>query len=934
MPQNEMLYRELNRWAAMQSTSSISFDELREKADLLVQLHSLEVSDKDLADTIAEVAENVQVTLAAGSSVVAAGHEPWFQAWREANPVPRWDRYERYLRDKKHWGRDVIQGLDRETSQLVDLVGDPSATGEWMRRGLAIGEVQSGKTANYIGVLNKALDVGYKLIIVLGGHTNDLRRQTQERIDADLLGFDTNFQAHRVMAPVRPSAAMIGVSAFETSIPVPIPHRLTSVLGDFGASNQKTQGVSLGQDPTVAVIKKHAGTINNLAAFLRQQATDGRLDLPMLVIDDESDWASVNTRAEGDPAAVNRSIRALLDTSRRSSYLAYTATPFANVLIDIENATDLFPKDYIRALPSPSNYLGAEKHHSPWARQQYPYRVRTDVDDTLRILPFGHKASARMTELPPSLATAVRAFFIGTAVRRLRDGRVRPAAMMVNVSSLNAVQRSVHEQVDEYVTALAEVIRAELGAGLPTESATLKELHETFLEVYPDLEESVGWEDLEEPLQGVARWIRTELVNGTTTKAAEKRISMMSLEERREHLSHPVVYVGGNVLSRGLTLDGLQVSYFLRRAAAADTLLQMGRWFGYRPGYEDLVRVWMDEEVVDLFDYSREISDELRASVAEMNRLDLTPQDFGLKIRRHPETFRITALNKQRSGEIVESVSIHGTTFSSVSLPTDGGQLRANRAAADRLVEHLVRMDPVPAGDASPVWRSVPKSFVDEFFRSFAASVADPFLGPVSPGGDSQIVEVLGDAVNGDRWDVMHVGGNGASTVRIGTAEHGIDVRPSIRNAMRAVTKQTILLGNRRLAAATDLLQSLDEEARARVERIHRTMIGGLAEQSATPPLGQALVVHRGIERPTLLLYALSVNEEHDPLRTPAELRSMEARVLAEPLTAVMVAFPPALDEDGTIVPVTHGKSFVANSVYMQIVKAEADQGDQDLDEE
>lgn len=938
MPQNEMLFKELNRWAQNKGGESIDFDELRKRGRIMLALHDIEISDKDFSDTITDVLENIEVVLGAGDDVHGADFKPWFQEWRGENETPRWDRYAQYLLEEKGWGPEVIKGLDVETSHLIDLAGDPHAAGEWYRRGLAIGEVQSGKTANYIGVLNKALDSGYKLIIVIGGHTNDLRRQTQERVDSDLLGFDTAFlPAENAMGRAGWNSAAIGVGKVDNS--PSIPHRLTSVLGDFSKSNKSTQGVTIGQQPTVAVVKKHAGTsknpgtLNNLAAFLRQQAPDGRLDIPMLIIDDESDWASVNTKDEENVVAVNDAIRTLLDASKKSSYLAFTATPFANVLINAEVEKDLFPKDYIRALPSPSNYLGADKHHSSQSRKEHPHRLQTDVHDMLDRLPYGHKVHNRLEDVPPSLANAIHAFFIGSAVRRLRDGRARPASMMINVSSFNAVQDSVYEQVKRFVETTASTLRAELGAELPSESQKIKDMREVLRTVYPDLEGEVSWTELTRPLTKIADEIHTTLVNGRTTKETEKHTNSLSREDRKAYQSRPVVQVGGNVLSRGLTLEGLQVSYFLRRAGAADTLLQMGRWFGYRPRYEDLVRVWIDEEVVDLFDYAREISDELRSSVGEMKRLDLTPKDFGLRIRKHPETFRITAANKQRHAEVVGEVFIHGSVFPSVFLSSAEQQLAANREAANSLAKRLT-VDHAQLKVEDAVWRDVPAGVVREFFQTFAASAADPFLGPHRSGESSQILEALSTAVNGDHWDVKFMSGSGTVSEFIGSGAHAIEVRPSIRNAMRLVDQNTIMLGNRRLAAENDLLKALPETARKRVTRRFAEITSQPSHQGSKTSMSDTFVAREGLERPLLLVYTLGVDGNRNLKDEYVRSGLDERGIFEKPLSAAQVAFPKLTDESEMRFASSKGTQFVANTVYQQVIRSYAEPGDDDLDEE
>lgn len=928
MPQNDLLFHELNRWAAQQSDLVIDLPELERRGRLFALAYDLDLNDKDFSDTIAAVLENIEVRLGTGAEVVDVDFEPWFTRWREENKTPRWDRYAQYLIETKGWSSDVVKGLDAETSQLVDLAGNPNAEGEWNRRGLAIGEVQSGKTASYIGILNKALDAGYKLIIVIGGHTNDLRRQTQERVDSDLLGYDTNYSAVEIaLTENSRNAATIGVGKIDGALTT--PNRLTSVWSDFSKSSKMVNGVTVGEQPVVAVVKKHAGTLKNLAAFLRAQP-GSPLTQPMIVIDDEADWASVNTGTEEKIVAVNRAIRELLDVTTRSSYLAITATPFANILINSEIEKDLFPKDYIRALPSPSNYLGVEDYHTPEARNEHPHRLQTDVDDVLELLPYEHKRFNVLDSLPESLEKAIYAFFIGTAARYLRDGRPKPASMMVNISRFNDVQETIFQVVNASVEATARTLRAELRAGFESESACVTKMQQTLTEVYPELQ--FTWDDLREPLMAVSEQIHTTLVNGNTTKEMEKYVNGLSREERTAFQLRPVVQVGGIVLARGLTLEGLQVSYFIRRAGAADTLLQMGRWFGYRPGYGDLVRVWIDEPIVDLFAYTAEISAELRDSLNNLKRLGLTPKDFGLRIRMHPETFRITAANKQKHGEVVSGdVSIHGYAFSTPVLDASKERRAANRRAADHLASRLLKENASEQeSNGDNVWRGVPSELVSEFFTSFAAGAADPFMGSTSSDSKSQIWGALDEAHNGQTWDVKFISGTGGE-VKLGL-DDVITVKQSIRNAMRLVDSKSIVLGNRRLASSEDLLKALPGTTQSKVRERFADLSQRVGYQGPKG-LTDNFVASEGLERPVLLVYALGTQADKMQKSLCRELTPEEREIFAETMIAALVAFPSLPDSDKYAVKSGKAHRFIANTVYQRWLLGTDEQED-DIDDE
>lgn len=918
MAVNQVLLSELTAWYRKQSEKP-DIRSVDEKIPLLVLLHELtDLSEADRKETFEQFIEDHEVTWRSGPGV-SKDFTPWLESWKsiEGNRLSRWERYSQYLTEKG-WSYAATEGLDQVTDKLLDLVGSPSAPGDWERKGLAIGEVQSGKTANYIGLLNKAIDTGYGILIVLGGHTNDLREQTQIRIDTDLIGYDTTYSNEKVARndKVRRSGVTgVGlITDHDRFRNIIRPSFLTTREADFNVANRASQGVTIGNGPVVAVVKKHAQTIDRLATFLRDQSPNGRLDAPMLVIDDESDWASVNTGDEADIKAVNNAIRSLLDASRRSSYLAITATPFANILIDESNYGDLFPRHYIRALPSPSNYLGVNQYMASEAQKEHPHSLQTDVKDALLEIPYAHKKHHRISRLPRSIEKAVHSFIIGTAVRYQREAGPVPASMMINVSHLNEVQQNVHAHLIDFV----ESVRAALlQKGTRDESQLLDELGETLDEVYPEL--GISLRNIQDELRAVCESIHSELINSLTSVSRKRTLSHMTKKERAEHALRPVIYVGGNVLSRGLTLEGLQVSYFLRRTGAADTLLQMGRWFGYRPRYDDLVRIWIDPDIVELFRYSAEISDELREELAQMQALDLTPEDFGLKVRMHPESFRITAANKQKNTEIVAgNVEVFGHVFESAYLPAHGGLAdRRNADAATQLAtvlcnEHSKLRE--QSGDGN-TWRGVPAKTVERFFTTFAADRHDTFLGG-GEGAGSKILAALGAPGMPQEWDIRFISGNAGNFPYNASAPMGVSVRMSERNNMVATTEgrhRYIELGNRRLATGGDVLKSMrtDDQSRARKAFKDHSAAEGTNSPKVMP---QAFAVRRGLSTPLLLIYKITADPaKSEPLATAIPRKPTPTNYVPEaPLTGAVVAFP----GDGKIS--RHGVQFVANTVYVR----------------
>jgi hypothetical protein len=402
------------------------------------------------------------------------------------------------------------------------------------------------------------------------------------------------------------------------------------------------------------------------------------------------------------------------------------------------------------------------------------------------------------------------------------------------------------------------------------------------------------WQQIRAELIDVLRDVRIELVNGRTTNERARRRSEMSPAAREAEDRLPTIYVGGNVLARGLTLNGLQVSYFVRRAGAADTLLQMGRWFGYRPRYEDLVRIWIDSDVVDLFRYVAEISDDLRRSMREMNAMKLTPEHFGIKIRRHPETFMVTAASKQRAGEFYDGkVLVHGHKFESVALPPEPDSLATNRAALQTLVTeaaYATQHESTASEQAGHmIWRGVPRSAVERFFRAFRGHDSDPYFGLGNPAATvPQIAQYLGEAVNGEAWDVVLANGSGSPHAI--TAQ--IEQAASARNQLDLLDGR-LYFANRRVATGSDIRNVVPRSALRELQE-------SLKEDEK---LTEATIVRRGLQRPAILLYSVSSKELPESIETP--------------IAAVVLAFPGlSPQEEARALREKAGARFVVNKVF------------------
>lgn len=635
---------------------------------------------------------------------------PWLtQERRSQIDWARWMAYESLLATK-NLSPLVLDRMGTRADHVLELAGDPQKQGQWARRGLVIGDVQSGKTANYLAIFNKAADAGYKIIILFGGHTDKLRRQTQERVDEGFVGRDS--KAISAKRPGDFKKATIGVGHHVGFRPAT---SLTTWATDF--STQQLKGINLDAEavngPVIFVIKKNKKIIENLITWLEGQGDgggDGKLRLPMLLLDDEADYASINTNDEDkDPTAINKAIRDLMAVFARNSYVGFTATPFANVFIDPEHEQDLFPRDYVLTLESPSNYFGPE---AMFEHTEGSEAFLVGNDDASAWLPYPHKGNANVGPLPASLLDSVAAFFVANAIRDLRDQHSAPRTMMINVSRFNNVQAQVFEQVSEIVSDWRRKLRQGVG------EEVLARLERVFIDNYSHA--GTSWEQLRMVLDSSIETVVVKLVNSKTTNSDDWDVTYRSDRAR-------VIAVGGDVLSRGLTLEGLVISYFRRKSVAYDTLMQMGRWFGYREGYRDLCKLWIDPEVASWYDFIALATTELRDQISRMRALGQTPKQFGLAVRRHPSSALVaTALNKRRTASVARQISLRDKSFETVRF-SDKREVNLSNlnATRDLVTELQATRKSETSRTGNHWWQDVDANVVVRYLENFQTATQD-----------------------------------------------------------------------------------------------------------------------------------------------------------------------------------------------------------------
>lgn len=653
----------------------------------------------------------------------------WLYKVKPNIPHSFFDRYKLYL-SKDGFAQKAIDNIESTCEEVLSQCANPKCiTGYDQKRGLVMGDVQSGKTANYLGLINMAYDYGYRIVVLLAGTTNSLRLQTQKRTDKGVIGAKSD--------SIGNSIEYIGVG-FDTKEHYVVP--FTNQANDFAKFIQRNLNAGIGDfnKPVVLVVKKVKNILesveNRLQAALDEQGLDSK---SILIIDDEADNASVNTARPGsDPSSINRCIRRIFNKFPIASYVGYTATPFANVFInpydENDDDLDLFPADFIVQLNSSDNYFGGRRYF-PKNADKLPRCLRLISEEEPCFLPVIHDKYTKYPALASSLKEAIHAFLINSVIRTLRGQPTKHRTIMINITRFNDVQEQIRERVVDYIELLSDAIE-QLSSKSEEEfisNRRMKAIFDLFYSsFYKQIREGnaehgfdpIGWADIQNGLYSEIKQVITVVINSKNGKMSRRDSDGKNKRfdyEDYEKTGARVIAIGGMVLSRGLTLEGLMISYYSRNAGAYDTLLQMCRWFGYRPKYEDLCRVYLSQENIDRFDSVLDAVEDLKDQFVEMERQGKKPKDFGLMIKESPDTLDttmlITSRNKMRSTEVIIYHLNYGGVYA------DTSKLSRDPAINDhnlRMFERLYVNIHFSWEQNRYIAQRVPKNFIAELISS------------------------------------------------------------------------------------------------------------------------------------------------------------------------------------------------------------------------
>ncbi|HVT64530.1 MAG TPA: Z1 domain-containing protein [Mycobacteriales bacterium] len=657
------------------------------------------------------------------------GPRPWFEDWDPADGY-HWGRLRDFLLIEKGRSESVIESLDLTTDKILSMLEDPRPEGPPSSKvqGLVVGYVQSGKTANFSALIAKAYDAGFRIVIVLSGLHNSLRRQTQLRLE-DELGL------------VAPTPGRPGVG-FPIEGQTIVPMTGAETWQDFHPGTVDA-ALLQGNVRLILVVKKNASVLRRLVRWLEERQP---ITPPVLVIDDEADQASINTggnrpeplaelldlsdedvddgtssqkaqEEETDPSVINGLIRRLLDRMRRVAYVGYTATPFANVLIDKdaldrEVGADLYPADFIVSLPRPPGYVGTERlfGRAELAGEDAgvePLDVIREVSDSDADLLNPGRQGAPVSVLPGSMETALLDFILAMAARDTRVGGQPASSMLIHGSPYTYQQLAIADEVRKALASLRQQWRYDNEQARPR-------FQERWESEFVPVSERIGperlraFDDIEPAIQRIFRSEVPVLCLNTRTR------------DELDYEQHPnlrAVVVGGNKLSRGLTVEGLLVSYYIRPANYFDTLLQMARWFGYREDYVDLTRLYTTGELRVRFRDLATAEEALRREIYLYEALNKTPRDFAPRIMAHA-TMQITAKNRMGSGREIT------TDYNGSLIQTTLFYLRRKdwlQENLDHTREFLSRIGApnVEGQDGLPTWRDVDWRHVTELLSRY-----------------------------------------------------------------------------------------------------------------------------------------------------------------------------------------------------------------------
>jgi hypothetical protein len=771
----------------------------------------------------------------------------WYTGPEEGDEI--WPRLRAYV-ESGSLG-DVVDEIDKASTKVVANLADPHIH-SLKKRGLVVGYVQSGKTANYTAVMAKAADAGYRLFIVLSGLHNNLRRQTQVRLTNDLVDHDW-------------------VS-------------LTSDVADFGNVVNGAAFLSKGV-MSIAVVKKNQSRLRSLRDWLRDIPESIRRRVPVLLLDDEADQATPNsTVAREQLTRINQLVRQIWAEIPTGTYVGYTATPFANIFMDPNDEEELYPADFIIDLPRPDAYFGAERvfGREPIGDADDPDpgldMVRNVPDDDAELLRPPSRKDSRQSfdpELPGSLIDAVTWFLVATAIRRARGQRAAHSSMLIHtthyIAPHFAMRVRLNDLLNEFRLSWEQGNHSPFLTSFDNEATRAAEVGTKPLPM---------WSQVEQELTSVLQDVRVVVDNGSS----DDRLDYNRVADD-EPVAETVIAVGGGTLSRGLTLEGLVVSYFTRTSDTYDTLLQMARWFGYRPGYEDLPRIWMQPSLALEFKFLSLVEEEIRQDMHHMERMRVTPREMGVRVRAHPGRLAIVARNKMHHADIVR-VSYSGERNQTFIFDETNLQvITANREAVVDFLAACRETSPMTKAQNAPRW-----SFADVTAAKVMSFIGSYRFHPDQSGMRADhMTGWIQRAALDNLWNIVVIGSDrqhkrpDGSIVRLGEVDLGLAELVPVVNRAPLINPPIGTANIKALLSHEDWFADLDPEE-----------VKALADIAKNDPRD----VRRKLSDGRGLVIVYPISKDSIPMGAASRTRSRRNMQAADHLLGIGLIFPD-VERDG-----------------------------------
>lgn len=747
--------RFVNAYIDLITDVTLTDEKMDEYIKYAISVSKIDISPLELDEIKRDLTYQHQIKCTPGQSLLDDYDDVnWYSEIKDSLTDKKfWPRYKNYLEDVKHFSPNIVATLGNETldRDIMNYLGNPNSDKDFFRRGLIIGDVQSGKTSTYIGLMCKAADAGYKVFFLLTGTIESLRKQTQERVEEGFIGIDMTAEG----GDNRVGVGLDRKPIYATSI--------TSRNKDFVGDDNQIAVTLAHNDAIVFVIKKNASVLAKLIEWLKRLNLDPitkKIHAPMILIDDEADNATINTNNGDDPSKINGLVRELAALFSKSNYIGFTATPYANVFIDPITTedmvnSDLFPENFIYALPTPDNYIGAKQTFSQLGKYYSQLILITDageVEEDGWSFYFKHKKEWE-DALPDSLTDAIYTFYLANAIRDIRGDIKTHRSMLINISRFVKVQYYTKSQVESIHSEAYRAIKYNLNPNNLEESLKdpiIRRIYDNWMEHYSHIE-YITWKDIAEVLFGSIEDIQIKVVNSTSKK--DKLIYTDDCPIR-------VIAIGGLALSRGLTLEGLIVSYFYRNTATYDVLMQMGRWFGYRKNYEDLFRIWTHPDSARWYAEIADATDLLKKDMSRMRDLGLKPRNFGIRVRNDCKELQITARNKMRNAtDEYEFSGYAGKIIETPYLSSSYLDNRANYGVVERFIEiNLANgksFEKMIGSGEHYVLRNIEKSQIITFLKSLIVSKYNHEF------DKAQVLDYLSSESDSyiDMWDVAFMDG-------------------------------------------------------------------------------------------------------------------------------------------------------------------------------